>query len=538
MKSDPLFIRAVLFDFDGTLTRPESLDLSPVKEAVGCPKDALLLEFIQALAHKSERDRALAALEAFEMKAAETAVPNAGAEDLVRHLRSRDIRLGIITRNGDRSIRRALQNFSRIGAADFDIIISRDHPVTPKPSGDGILLAAARLHLPVGEILVVGDYFLDVAAGRQAGAVTVLLHNPRLPGPPDVDCDFRIASLGQVKDIVRMGLALPAGKLPNDLLARFLTEFSVEDPSVLIKPGVGDDTAAVDVSAEEVLVLKSDPITFATDAIGRYAVLVNANDIATAGAEPRWFLSTLMFPVGTTAFGVRRVMAELGRVCRRWHITPCGGHTEITDAVTRPVITGMMAGTVRRRRIVDKRQIKSGDRILLTKAVAVEGTAIIARECAPRLKALGVSDKEIESCRRFLDRIGILEEARTAARLEGVSAMHDVTEGGLATALEELSTAGGHRLRVDMERIPIYPETDKLCGLLKLNPLGLIGSGSLIICCRQYAGDILVEELRRSAIPVAVIGEVREPGTGIEAYRHRRPMAWPSFEADEITRLF
>jgi len=116
--------------------------------------------------------------------------------------------------------------------------------------------------------------------------------------------------------------------------------------------------------------------------------------------------------------------------------------------------------------------------------------------------------------------------------------MHDVTEGGLATALEELSIAGGHRIRIAMEQIPIYRETAKICGLLKLDPLGLIGSGSLLVCCRRYSSDILQQKLTAERIPVAVIGEVREAGVGVEAVRNREPSPWPTFEADEITRLF
>ena len=538
MKPHLRYIRAVLFDFDGTLTRPDSLDLSKVKQAIGCPQNEYVLEFIRSIPDSTERKKAAEELNRFEMQAAQKARPNEGAEDLLQDLRLKDIRMGILTRNSKASTQRALRNFKRTSAGDFDLIITRDEPIRPKPSGDGIRMAAERLNVPVSEILMVGDFTLDVEAGRRAGAITVLLNNPRMPVPAETPCDFRIDRLREVKDIVRMGMPLPGGKLPNDLLHEFLNQFGFEDPSVLIKPGVGEDTAAVDVQSDEVLVLKSDPITFATDAIGKYAVLVNANDIATAGAAPRWFLSTLMFPTGTSAFIIQRVMEELSSVCRQTGITLCGGHTEITDAVTRPVVTGMMAGTIASSRLLHKQNMKAGDRILLTKGVAVEGTAIIAREFGQRLKRQGVAEADIVKCRRFLDHISVLKEAAIAGEVEGVSAMHDVTEGGLATALEELSIAGGCRIRINMENIPIYRETAKICGLLKLDPLGLIGSGSLIICCRRYSSDILLEKLTAEGISVAVIGEVREAGKGVEAVRNRQPTAWPVFEADEITRLF
>jgi HAD superfamily hydrolase (TIGR01509 family) len=538
MKKSLRTIRAVLFDFDGTLTRPDSLDLSIIKRRIGCPVDHYLLEYIESLDSPEQRRDALDQVDAFECQAAARARPHPGAEALIHDLRRQNIRTAILTRNSRKAVQIALRNFRRIDPVDFDEIITRDDPVNPKPSGDGVRLAAHRLDVPVEEMLVVGDYPLDVEAGRRAGAITVLLKNRPDALEPEGLCDFVITQLRQIKKIIRLRQPLPAGKLPNDLLQRFLEKYGFEDPAVIIKPGIGEDTAAVAVEGAEVLVLKSDPITFVTDAAGEYAVVVNANDIATSGARPRWFLTTLMFPPGTSAANIGETMRELSDVCRRWHITLCGGHTEITDAVTRPVVTGMMAGIVKRDRLIDKRNIRSGDRIFLTKGVAVEGTAIIAREFAARLASLGVETAVVTQCRRFLDWISILPEARIAAAVDGVSAMHDVTEGGLATALEELSVAGNHRMRVRLEQIPIYPETDRICGLLKINPLGLIGSGSLIICCRQYAGDLLHRQIRDHGISITEIGEVLEAGTGIESTRDSRPAPWPRFERDEITRLF
>jgi HAD superfamily hydrolase (TIGR01509 family) len=538
MKKFPRYIKAVLFDFDGTLTRPDSLDLSIIKRKIGCPPDSLLLEYIDSLPLPDQRQQALNALDEFELAAAARAKPNAGAEDIVQYLYQCDIKMGIITRNSKKSVLRALNNFEQIAVNDFNLIITRDDPVNPKPSGDSIRLASRRLNVSTAEVLMVGDYPMDTEAGNRAGALTVLLANPNRTDSMDSTSDYQIDNLNEIKNIIRMGLPLPGGKLPNDLLEKFLSQFGIIDPKVLIKPAVGEDTTAVDVREDEVLVLKSDPITFASDAIAKYAVLVNANDVATAGAVPRWFLTTLMFPVGTSAFIVKNVMEELSDICRSHHITLCGGHTEITDAVTRPVITGMMVGTVEKRRLIDKGNMRPGDQVLMTKAVAAEGTAIVAREFGDRLSSMGVSPTDIKTCRDFLEHISILPEATIALSVNGVSAMHDVTEGGLATALEELSFAGGHRIRVNMEKIPIYPETARICGLLKLDPLGLIGSGSLLICCRDYAGKKLVQNIKNAGIPVTIIGEVRDVGQGIEALHQHQPVPWPQFESDEITRLF
>jgi hydrogenase maturation factor len=245
-----------------------------------------------------------------------------------------------------------------------------------------------------------------------------------------------------------------------------------------------------------------------------------------------------LFPCGVTPSEIHKVIKELKDFCRSWQITLCGGHTEITDAVTRPVVTGMMAGTVARRKLIDKRNMALGDRVLLTKAVAVEGTAIIAREFGDRLAELGLTDSEIERCRQFLANISIITEAQTAAQSSATSAMHDVTEGGLATALEELSIAGGHRIKIDMDAIPVFAETRKICRLLQIQPLGLIGSGSLLICCREAGCKSLMETIRKSGIEISCIGEVLESGQGISAVKKGQSIDWPQFEVDEIARLF
>jgi len=170
-----------------------------------------------------------------------------------------------------------------------------------------------------------------------------------------------------------------------------------------------------------------------------------------------------------------------------------------------------------------------------------EATSIIAREIPQRLRESGMSEAEIERCRGFLldPGISVLREARIAAQSGTVSAMHDITEGGLATALRELSSAGGHRIRVYRDRIPVYRETEALCRMLGLNPLGLIGSGSLLIACKSSAAEGLMAALGTAGIEVVCVGEVLHGEAGVEAVDQKGNLVpWPEFEVDEITRLF
>ncbi|NCC95044.1 MAG: HAD family hydrolase, partial [Opitutae bacterium] len=136
-------IAAVLFDFDGTLTRPGALDFAAIRRQIGCPADRPVLEFIETMESAEARGQANTVLEAHEMAAAAISEPARGAEALVGKLIGRRIPCGILTRNSRQAVKRALENFSLIRPEDFKAIVTRETPVTPKPSGDGVHLAAA-----------------------------------------------------------------------------------------------------------------------------------------------------------------------------------------------------------------------------------------------------------------------------------------------------------------------------------------------------------------------------------------------------------
>lgn len=201
----PFRIKAVLFDFDGTLTKPGAIDFMGIKQAIDCPNEIPLLEFIETLPSETAKNQANAILEKFEREAASRAEPNDGAEDMVRYLRQIGLHVGILTRNRMESISRSLENFA-LNASDFDIIISRDDPIEPKPSADGVLLAAKKLNIEPGEILMVGDYVFDVLTGINAGAVTVFLDNKTFPDSQKIYGDFTIYRFDDLRDVIRLGV--------------------------------------------------------------------------------------------------------------------------------------------------------------------------------------------------------------------------------------------------------------------------------------------------------------------------------------------
>src|SRR5258705_10128181 len=251
--------------------------------------------------------------------------------------------------------------------------------------------------------------------------------------------------------------ALPVGKLPPQLPQPLLNAHAPADPRVVVGPRVGEAPAVLDLGGGYVAAT-ADPVTFATDELGWYALHVNANDLAVRGARPLWFLATVLLPDGgTTEVGVERLFTELREACSELGVALVGGHTEVTAGLPRPIVSGCMLGEVEKDRLVTTGGARPGDALLLTKGVPLEGAAIIARERAAEAERRGVSPDVLKRARDFLRDPGISvgPEARAARGAPPVHAMPDPTEGGVATACWELAQAADVGLRMDRERIPV-----------------------------------------------------------------------------------
>ena len=261
---------------------------------------------------------------------------------------------------------------------------------------------------------------------------------------------------------------------------------------------------------------KSDPITFATDQIGWYAVHVNANDIACSGADPRWFLATVLLPAGaTTEATVETIFRQISDACRDVGASLVGGHTEVTHGLSRPLVAGHMLGEVDPTRAMTTRDAQPGDALILTRPIAIEGTAIIARELPERLA--GVDADVVRRAAHLLvdPGISVLADARLLRDETGVHALHDPTEGGLAQALHELSAACGAGVEVDRSKIPVLPECRRICAALGIDPMNLIASGTLLAAVDARHATALIQTCRRAGVRAEVIGHVTNPGAPV-----------------------
>jgi hydrogenase maturation factor len=333
----------------------------------------------------------------------------------------------------------------------------------------------------------------------------------------------------------RASTSLLPGKLPPALLQRLLRYRGAPDRRVVVGPAFGEDAAVIDLG-DRYLVLKSDPVTFTADEIGWYAVHVNANDIAVMGAKPAWFQATIIVPPATNAATVRAIFRDIHRSARGLGVAVTGGHTEVSEAVRQPVVAGDMQGIVEREALVRSSNVRVGDQVVLTKAAGIEGTSILARAFAREaVKVLGTAVQRRAARFHHVPGISVVPEALLAARL-GVTAMHDPTEGGVATGLFELAAASRKRLVVDLDLVPVLPPTALLCEHFGLRPLGLIGSGALLMTVPPQRLDAVLRACRRARVPAQRIGHVVS-GSGVRAYRNGKPTRFEWSERDELTRL-
>ncbi len=325
---------------------------------------------------------------------------------------------------------------------------------------------------------------------------------------------------------------LPTGKLPAALLTRFLSSLPAAGDEIVVGPRPGEDAAVLDLGGPELLVAAADPITLASSGAADSLIAVNSNDIAVMGAEPRWLLTTVLLPEGVPETDALSLLDELAGACRRASICLIGGHTEITAGLGRPLLCATLLGTAPRQGLKLSRHMRPGDLLLQAGPVALEGSAVLAREHAQRLLEAGVSRAVIDAAARWLEDpgISILPCARLVRGIPGVRAMHDPTEGGIATALREFAEAGEADFRIDPGAIQVRPECRTICSALGLNPWGLLASGSLLIAAGPDAVESVEQMLAASGVQAAVIGEVVAPGAGnLEEL--------PAFAADEITRV-
>ncbi|NLX62833.1 MAG: AIR synthase [Tissierellia bacterium] len=320
------------------------------------------------------------------------------------------------------------------------------------------------------------------------------------------------------------------GKVSNQLLERVVfNNIKNKREEVLVKAAIGEDNAIVDFG-EEVCILSTDPITGTTEEIGSLAIYVSCNDIASSGAEPIGVLLTILLPPSATEEDLETIMKEAGEASKRLNVEIMGGHTEVTDAVNRIIISATSIGKMKKENMIDSKRVKVGDKILMTKYAGIEGTAIIAKEKREYLRHK-LGEERLREAMDMDKMASVLKEGIILGQM-GVGYMHDITEGGVLGAVWEASIAINKGVKIYEDLIPMREVTREIAKLLNIDPYRLISSGSmLVIADKDKVGDIR-ERLKEENIDISVIGEVIEEGRLI--YRGGRFEEIPPPESDQL----
>lgn len=320
------------------------------------------------------------------------------------------------------------------------------------------------------------------------------------------------------------------GKITPAALRRQIFPHLGHRTDVLVHAGVGQDSAVIDFGPS-VCVLTTDPITGSGAHMGRLAVHVACNDLATTGAEPVGLLLTLLLAEATAEADLERIIREAADAARDVGVEIVGGHTEVTPGIDRSLVIAAAVGRAARDRYVSADGGRPGHALVLTKGAGIEGTAILATDLADRLSAT-IDAQTLARARAFIERISVVPDGRIGARC-GAAAMHDVTEGGVVTGVWELAEASRCGVQLDANAVLVEPETRAICAALGADPLALISSGAMLIAVPDAAS--LQRELATAGIPSAVVGVLTDGERTI--VRDGRTEALIPPERDELWRL-
>ena len=331
---------------------------------------------------------------------------------------------------------------------------------------------------------------------------------------------------------------LRIGKIDPAVLEQLIFDYTQADSSVVLGPGIGEDVAVIDMG-DRCLMAKTDPITHVTGEIGYYAVHINANDIAATGGTPMWFLATVLMPEHSRREDLDQIFAQISSSCGNLGIVYCGGHTEVTTGVNNPIVVGQMLGEVDKARLKPTSRAQPGDDLIMTKWAAIEATSIMAIDCSQELTKHFSKDMISRASKYLYDpSISVIPEARIVSAYPQVHALHDPTEGGIATGIHEMAYASKVGVEVLGDQIPVSKETAALCGFYAVDPLGTFASGSLLIASDPSASYEVIEQLQAEGINAVRIGRFTNRDAGICMIKNGSREPLPRYDQDEISKIF
>lgn len=326
---------------------------------------------------------------------------------------------------------------------------------------------------------------------------------------------------------------MKVGKLTiEDLKDLVLNNIKVSNKNILSSGEIGNDCSAIKVD-NKIIYLSSDPITGSSNNLGKLAININCNDIATEGIQPLGIMLTILAPAGTTREEIAQIVKEAQKEAEKTNVSIIGGHTEITNSVNKIVVSATSIGVGETKDFKNKNNVVPGDRIVITKGVGIEGTGIIAFEKEEEiLTQLGKNI--LDEAKLLLDKTSVVKDGLVANKY--AKGMHDVTEGGILGAVWETSSLYNLGAEIDYKKIKIHKSTQEICKYFSIDPLKLISSGTMLIIVSQENVHNLIEDLKKNNIPAFDIGQLTKNPEKILKFDNKVEVI-PSPESDDLYKV-
>lgn len=323
------------------------------------------------------------------------------------------------------------------------------------------------------------------------------------------------------------------GKLTiSDLEELIFKNIKNNNKHILSSGEIGSDCAAIEIG-ENVLYLSSDPITGTSNEIGKLAININCNDIATTGVSPLGIMLTILAPEKTTKKEIATIMKQAQTEAEKLGVTILGGHTEITNSVNKIVISATSIGIGEKKDFKDKNLVKPGDHLLITKGVGIEGTGIISFEKEDIIEK-NLGSNILSDGKDMLNFTSVVKEGVLIGKYS--KGMHDVTEGGLLGALWETSSLYNLGILIDYNKIYIHESVKKICNFFDIDPLRLISSGTMLIVSSAENSIVIKEILEKNSISCFDIGVFTESKDKILIKNKQKINIAPP-ESDELYKV-
>ncbi|MBX0305141.1 AIR synthase family protein [Haloarcula salinisoli] len=304
---------------------------------------------------------------------------------------------------------------------------------------------------------------------------------------------------------------------------------------VAVGPRHGVDFGVLDIG-ERAVVVATDPISILPELgwrrAGRLALEIVLTDVAVSGIAPTHLAVNLTLPPSWSDDNLEALWTGLADHADRLGVSIVSGHTARYPGIDSSWVGGAtVLGVGDHDDIVRPDGAAPGDDIVVTTGPAAEVTGLLATLYPEQL---GLPPETVATAQERVADIAAVADARTAFETDGVTAMHDATEGGIAGGLVEMASGAGVRFDIEADAMPLAPGVATVCEAIEVDPWTVTSAGTLLCTVESSHGEAVVDALDDRGTPAAVVGTVTDgEGVFVDGERRSAPESDPSWSVFE-----